>query len=99
MASSSEEWTKRLPPPNASSETWAPVLPRVRIGMPVAEMRGVAAAPMAAAPRKSRLEIPIDASRPTLSRIAEEVKHDRAAVRARAVLEDVNTLPRAEREA
>ena len=74
--------------------------PRVRIGMPVAEYTsGAATAPNAAVQGNRAVKFPSDSPLARLSRIGEQVKHDRPAVRAGAVLEDVDALPRAERHA
>src|SRR5436305_2116748 len=80
-------------------DTWAPVLPSVRIGIPVAETSGAATAPSAAVPRKSRREIAMDPPLARLSRIRYQVKHHRAAMGACPVLEDIDALPRPERHA
>src|ERR1041384_2034864 len=95
--------TKRLPPPKARMDTWAPVRPSVRIGMPDAEIKGVATAPSAAVPRKSRLDIPIGSSSPEITTMpaalfAEQVQHDAAPVVRGTMLENVYTLPGAECE-
>src|SRR3954465_9115859 len=78
-------------------DTWAPVLPSVRIGIPVADTIGAAIAPSAAVPRKSRREIPMDPPPARLSRIGHEMKHHRAAVRSGAMLENIDPLPRSKR--
>src|SRR5215471_9853389 len=79
-------------------DTCAPVLPSVRMGIPVAETSGVAAtAPSAAAPRKSRRETDMAMLlRKTLSRFADKVQQHRAPVRRGAVFEEIHSLPGAQ---
>src|SRR5690349_1935549 len=67
------------------------------MGIPVAETRGAATAPIAAVPRKSRREMLISPPPRSLSRFAYKVQDDTASVRPGTVLEHINALPCPER--